>query len=414
MDDRDDAGRYRESRALWQRACQVIAGGTNTNSKRVTVFGGPDRYPAYVKSARGARLTDIDGNEYLDFVAALAPVVLGYGVPSINAAIARQLEHVVLASLPPPCEVELALTLHSLLPQSEKVRFFKTGAEANSAGIRLARIATGRQMVVCSGYHGWHDWWAGLDFPAGIPKAERDLIKRFVWGDLEDARRVLEVLGRDVAAIIVTPALYGRNPPPGFLEGLRKLADETGALLIFDEIITGFRFALGGAAERYGVVPDASTYAKAIANGMPLAVLCGRDRLMQAIDETWITSTYSSEALSIAAAIETIELLKTTDAIPRLYSLAGMLDAGLARLGRDGPISILRGDVVPALTFRFDHPDASSLAVAFIAESAQRGVLFRREGGDGVSACMIAAMTDSDIEQACEVARAAIKAVCAL
>lgn len=389
-----------ESQALWRRAIRSIPGGTSTYSKRVSVFADELSYPAHIVKARGCRVTDADGNEYIDYVAALAPIVLGYGDARVNGRIAAQLARMTLASLPPPEEVELAELLIGIIPCAEMVRFFKTGAEAASAAVRLARTVTDRDMVLCCGYHGWHDWFAAVQRPDGVPNAVAALTRAFGFNDLAGAEALAANFGEQIACIIVTPAIYGTDPVPGFLEGLRALADKLGAILVFDEIITGFRWALAGAQGRYGVTPDLAVFGKAMANGMPIAALTGRRDVMSALDRPWITSTYASEALSFAAALETIAILRDTDAIDHLYLRAGELRAGLLEIGKRTGSQIDVSSPLPAMRFGAVIGDDRQTAFndAFIRSCARHGVLIRRDGL-GFSLCLMAAVGDTDVVQ---------------
>lgn len=395
--------------ALVARAQQIIPGGTNTISKRVAAFGGVGNYPAYIERADGARVFDRAGNTYLDFVGALAPNVLGYNNAVVKAAVAAQLERGVLFSLPPPSEVELSELIVSLVPCAEMVRLLKTGAEATSAAIRVARLYTGRDIILSCGYQGWHDWWAVTRDKRGIPAHTDTLTRTFPFGDIDGARALIRDEGDKVACIIVTPALYGVSAPSGFLEGLRALADEAGAVLIFDEIITGFRWSIGGAQSVSGVTPDLATFAKAMANGMPIAALVGKRSLMEPTAENWISSTYASEALSIAAAIATITILRDTDAIPRLYQLARLFSANLLQIGYDLGISIAPFEPLPAMRFEFDQNLAGldDLNRRFMRNCAELGVLLRRESS-GFSMCFSAAVTDEEAGLATEVIRTSL------
>lgn len=388
------------SSALWQRAIKVIPGGTSTNSKRVDVFADAASFPAHIVEARGCRVTDADGNVYIDFVAGLAPIVLGYAEPRVQRRIAAQLDRNILASLPPPEEVELAELLVEIIPCAEMVRFMKTGAEAASAAVRAARTITRRDMVLCCGYHGWHDWFAAVQWPDGIPDAVGDLTRAFDFNDIDAAEALVANYGKRVACIVVTPALYGTHPASGFLEGLRRLADAAGALLIFDEIITGFRWSIGGAQAYYHVIPDLAVFGKAMANGMPIAALVGRREFMAPLDRAWITSTYASEALSIVAALETIAILREGDALERLRGLAIEMCDGLSALADRAGIGFMISEPLPALRFQPLVGDDRQAAFndAFIRACARKGVLIRRDG-PAFSLCLMAAMTSGDIAE---------------
>jgi glutamate-1-semialdehyde aminotransferase len=254
---------------LEARAREVIPCVTQTASKRPEAYA-PGRFPTYIARGQGSHVWDVDGNEYIDCLMALGPVILGYCYPAVDRAIAEQLTRGIMFSRPTALEVEVAELLVEMIPCAESVRFLKGGAEANAAALRMARAYTGREIVLICGYRGWHDQWAVLRDAPGIPRALSSLTYGFAFNDLTSLERALEAHEGQVAAVMIDPvARYA--PQAGFLAGVKELAHRHGALLIFDEIVTGFRLARGGAQEHYGVLPDMAVFAKAIANGMPLA-----------------------------------------------------------------------------------------------------------------------------------------------
>ena len=295
------------SNDLWKRALPLIPAGTQTLAK------GPGQWvdgvaPKYLARGRGAHVWDVDGNEYVDLVMGVGPLSLGYAHPGVDEAIQRQLVDGITFSLMHPLEVEVAELVHEVVPGAEMVRFSKTGCDATTAAVRLARAFTKRNKVLCCGYHGWHDWYISVtDRSAGIPAAVRDLTHTFRYNDLAS---VEEGLDDDTACIILEPTVF-EAPQPGFLEGLRALCDRTGALLVFDEMWTGFRVALGGAQAHFDVRADLVTFSKAVANGMPISILAGRGDVMRLCDkDVFFFTTFGGEALSLAAAKATIEVMK--------------------------------------------------------------------------------------------------------
>jgi glutamate-1-semialdehyde aminotransferase len=322
------------SDALYARAVALIPGATQTLAK------GPGQYvkgvaPKYLRRGQGARVWDVDGNEYLDLTMAVGPLVLGYGHPAVDGAIRAQLQDGIVFSQMHPLEVEVAERLCSLIPGAEMVRFGKTGAEVTSAAVRLARAYTGRRKVLCCGYHGWHDWYIGVtDRGRGVPEEVRDLTFTFGYNDLGSVR---DAIDDDTACVILEPMTF-EEPRDGFLGELRRLCDERGAVLVFDEMWTGFRLALGGAQSRFGVRADLACFSKAVANGMPLSVLSGRRELMQLLDrEVFFYSTFGGEALSLAAARATLDVLVEEDVPAQLETrgrqLRDRLNALAAELG---------------------------------------------------------------------------------
>lgn len=395
---------YLRSRSLWERALPLVPGGTHTISKRVTTFLDPDHFPAFAASGHGARLTDVDGRTYLDYISALGAVLLGYAVERIDQRVARQLSSGFLFSLPHSSEVELAEKLVAVIPSAEQVRFFKSGAEATSAAVRTARLATGREVILCCGYHGWHDWWAVARTPQGIPAHQRGLLVEFPFNDLGGLELAVAAHGAETAAIILTPAAYGMNPHPGFLEGVRAVATRLGVPLVFDEIITGFRWALGGAQQKYGVTPDLTCIGKAMANGMPLTALVGSAALMEPMKDNWISSTYASDALAIGAALETIAILEETSVLAQLADQGARLNAEIAAVATARGVTVAMGDAAPAIRFDFAvaPPEQPRMVRDFVAGCARRGVLVRRDQS-GVSLCLMGCLTEADLALTLEV-----------
>jgi glutamate-1-semialdehyde aminotransferase len=295
------------SDALYARALRLIPGVTQTLAK------GPGQQvrgvaPKYLRAGRGARVWDVDDNEYVDFTMGVGPLVLGYACPQVDDAIRAQLEDGITFSLMHPLEVEVAELIHDLVPGAESVRFAKNGCDVTTAAVRLARAFTGRDNVLCCGYHGWHDWYIAVtDRRRGVPAAVGELTHTFAYNDLA---AVYQALDGDTACVILEPTTF-EPPRPDFLIGLQRLCKERGALLIFDEMWTGFRLALGGAQERFGVTADLACFSKAVANGMPLSVLTGRADVMRLLErDVFFYSTFGGEALSLAAAFETLRELR--------------------------------------------------------------------------------------------------------
>jgi glutamate-1-semialdehyde aminotransferase len=315
-----DLPRTFRSEALYSRALGLIPAVTQTLAK------GPGQFvrgvaPKYLARGRGARVWDVDGNEYLDFSMAVGPLSLGYCYPAVDEAIRAQLANGITFSLMHPLEVEVGELVREVVPGAESVRYSKTGADVTSAAVRLARAATGREKVLCCGYHGWHDWFiATTDRSAGIPGAVRDLSFTIPYNDREAALASIDV---ETACVILEPTTF-EAPKPGYLEGLRDACDRAGALLVFDEMWTGFRLALGGAQQLFGVRADLACFSKAVANGMPLSILTGRRDVMALLEkDVFFFTTFGGEALSLAAARATIEEIRAKD-----------VPAHLARLGR--------------------------------------------------------------------------------
>ena len=300
-------------------------GGSQTMSKSPSAF--PGAYPGFLAHGRGAEVWDIDGIWYTDWICGLGANGLGMSHRGVLAAAQNQLRKGVSFSLPTILETRVAEQLIDCIPCAEMVRFTKTGSEACAGAVRIARAATGRSTIVVCGYHGWHDWYA-VTMPQhpGVPEELSPLVRSFTYNDLASFRAVLD---RDVAAVIMEPVLHDA-PQPGFLAEVARLTARAGALLIFDENVTGFRTALGGAQSYYGVTPDLAVFGKAMSNGFPLAAIVGRADLMR--EAVFVSGTFGGEAVSLAAALSTIEVYQETACIPSMHAVGHRLLAGLRRV----------------------------------------------------------------------------------
>ncbi len=320
------------SDALYARATGLVPAYTQTLAK------GPGQYvkgasPKYLQRGKGSHVWDVDGNEYVDFQMGIGPLSLGYAYGPVDDAIRAQLEDGITFSQMHPLEVEVAELVREVVPGAERVRTSKTGCDVTTAAVRLARAYTKKSKVLCCGYHGWHDWYVAVtDRNAGIPQAVQDLSFTFNYNDLQS---VEDGVDDDVAAIILEPAVF-EAPKPGFLEELRSLCTKRGIVLIFDEMWTGFRFALGGAQERFGVTADLACFSKAVANGMPLSLLTGRAELMRLLEkDVFFFTTFGGEALSLAAAKATIHELRKHDVPAHLAKQGKRLREGYAAIARE-------------------------------------------------------------------------------
>ena len=293
--------KFDKSTAQLFRAELSIPLGSQTFSKSKTQYP-VGISPLYASKSKGAYLWDIDGNKYIDLVNSLAAVTLGYGDKGLQKSILKQLKLGVSLSLPTKIESEVAELVIDLVPSAEMVRFSKNGSDATSAAIRLARAFTGRDQIVACGYHGWHDWYIGTTSRnKGIPAPVSALTHNFQFNNIESLKNALTLSEGKVAAVIIEP-MNDTYPQPGFLEEVQTLAKKAGAVLIFDEVITGFRFSKGGAQELFNVTPDLSTFGKGIANGFPLSAVVGRREIMKEMENVFISGTFGGELLSLTAA----------------------------------------------------------------------------------------------------------------
>ena len=305
---------YKIALDLIPSTTQTLAKGPQQNVRGIA--------PKYLQKGKGSHVWDVDGNEFIDFNMGIGPLSLGYAYPRVDEAIKKQLEDGITFSLMHPLEVEVAQLINKVVPNAESIRYSKTGADATTAAIRVARAYTGKEKILCCGYHGWHDWYISVtDRNLGIPKTVEDLTFTFNYNDIQSVKDSIDA---DTAAIILEPFVF-EEPKNNFLQDLRKLCNENRILLIFDEMWTGFRIALGGAQEYFGVDADLATFSKAVANGMPISILTGRKEIMQVLDEkVFFYTTFGGEALSLAAAKATINELKDKN-VPKYLSEKGQL-----------------------------------------------------------------------------------------
>jgi glutamate-1-semialdehyde 2,1-aminomutase/spore coat polysaccharide biosynthesis protein SpsF len=399
--------RLDRSRELAARAAKVIPGSSQTLSKGPTQFV-QGVAPTFLVRGRGSHVWDADGNEYIDYPMALGPIILGHAYPAVDEAVRRQLNQGVSFSLPHPLEIEVAERLAEMVPCAEMVRFGKNGSDATAGAVRLARAYTGRDLVVCCGYHGWQDWYIGTTtFNRGVPKAVSQLTATFEYNNIESLKRVLAENRKRVAAVILEP--IGVVEPEGdFLQQVRDLCSREGCLLIFDEVVTGFRLARGGAQEYFGVIPDLACFGKAMANGYPLSAVAGPREIMQHFEQTFFSFTFGGEALSLAASLVTMKEIAEKDVIGHNWEQGAKLKEGLDVLARQfGFEKYMRCVGLPprnVVSF-FDASGRDSLLVKSLyqQECLKRGVLF--SGGHNL--CY--SHSNEDIEFTLRVYRAAME-----
>lgn len=362
-----------QSAELLARAQALVPGGTQTLSKGIDQFV-RGVTPAFLERGSGCHVWDVDGNAYIDYPMALGPILLGYDHPATVEAVRRQMRQGTVFTLPHRLEVEVAERVIDLVPAAEMVRFAKNGSDATSAAIRLARAVTGREEVAAGGYHGWHDWYVGLtERSAGVPRAVRALTTKFAFNDVESFEAAL---ARSPAAVILE--LPAEDPAPGFLEHVRRRCTETGTVFIWDEIVTGFRWAPGGAQEHYGVTPDLTCLGKAMANGLPLAVVAGSAELMQGFGSVFFSGTFGGETLSLAAAKATLDEVARGNVCPAIWERGTRFRAQLAGVIAASGVPVELIGHAPRSGFVFTRagevsPDLRGL---FLQETVRRGVLF--------------------------------------
>lgn len=373
------AKRYRLSQQMLERALKTIPLGSQTFSKSIIQFP-LGVSPCFIKRGKGSRVWDVDGNEYIDFVNALAAITLGYNDPDVLNAVKTQLEDGTIFTLPHELEIKVAEKIVEMVPCAELVRFGKNGSDACAGAVRLARAYTKKDHVAVCGYHGWQDWYIGsTSRNLGVPEVVCELTHPFAYNDLDSLEQLFKKLPDQIAAVIMEP-INIIEPKIGFLEGVKEMSQRYGALLIFDETITGFRYAKGGAQEYFGVIPDLATFGKGLANGYPLSVLTGRDEIMQLVKEVFFSFTFGGETLSLAAAFATMTKLQNEPVIETLWKQGEKVIKGVSALiekhGLNDVLSIGGKECWSFLIFKdADIYSQWELKSLFLQEVFIRGIL---------------------------------------
>ncbi len=375
---------------LYEQAGELIPGWTQLISRRADQFA-HGVSPIYAQRAKGSRFVDVDENEYIDWMSAVGAIILGHADEVVDGAVKEQIDRGSLFSANNPLELELAEELNATIPSSEMVRYAKGGGDACAVAVRIARGATGRDKILICGYHGWHDWYQAANYgvdpesgefpfagiePIGVPKALAGTVIPFVYGDLEMLAALLDEHAGEVAAIMMEPA-RSELPAPGYLEGVQELAAKHGVVLIFDEVSCGWRLAVGGVQEAVGITPDMTVVAKAMSNGYPMGAVVGSREVMEPAKRMFISSSYWSDNVGLAASVATIRELKRRNAPERLKeigeALRSALNGAIADAGLEGACTGLHTN--PAVTLKTpDGVDARKVSTLFIQEMARRGV----------------------------------------
>jgi len=357
-----------------RRASDAIPGASSTGSKRPAALYGPDNEtgPIHYSRAAGCVIVTPSDETLIDCTMALGSVAIGYADDAVSQRVIHAIAMGNVAGFSHTSEVELAERLCDVIPCAEQVRFLKTGAEAVSAAIRIARTYTGRDRVIASGYFGWHDWSADGE---GIPRGARGDTTRVPFDDVDALERAAADAGSDLAAIVLEPVVE-RLPSEQWLRRARELCDASGAVLVFDEMKTGFRVAPGGYQEICGITPDVATFGKALANGYPVAAVVGHAAVMDAARRTWISSTLASEATALAAALAVLDWHEEADICATLADtgreLRAALDRAIAASGMDG---VRTEGVDTMFLLRWQDPLREA---RFVQEGARAGALFKR------------------------------------
>ncbi len=374
---------------LYAAARSLIPGGVQLLSKRPEMFA-PEQWPAYYAEARSCEVTDLDGNTYLDFThCGVGSCLLGYAHPDVTAAVVRRVERGSMCTLNSPEEVELSRALVDLHPWADQARLARSGGEVLAIAVRISRASTRRDVIAFCGYHGWSDWYLAANLgednaldghllpglqPAGVPRSLQGTALPFAYNRIDQLREIVAAHGDRLAAVVMEP-LRNTQPAAGFLEDVRTLCDEAGARLVFDEVTTGFRLHCGGAHRLFGVDPDIAVFAKALGNGHPVAAVIGRREIMEAAQDSFISSTYWTEGVGPTAALATLAVMRQTDVPRHVRECGESFRTGLQSLAQRSNVPLKLGGL-PALTsIGFDHPDAAALGTLFTVRMLQRGLL---------------------------------------
>ena len=376
------------SQELYKKAKDLIPGGTQLLSKRPEMYL-PDQWPSYYQKAKGVDIWDMDGNKYTDMsIMGIGACILGYADDDVNKAVKDAVDAGSMATLNCPEEVELAELLIKLNPWADMVRYAKTGGEAMAVAVRIARACSGRDKVAFCGYHGWHDWYLSANLaddsnldgqllpglePAGVPRGLKGTSIPFSYNQIDELEDIIEK-NNDVGVIIVETIRH-HEPIDNFLGKARQIADEIDAVLIFDEITSGWRLSVGGAHALYDVYPDIAVYGKAMSNGYPMAAIVGKRDVMDAAQSTFISSTYWTDRIGPAASIAAINKMQENDIPSHICNIGDMIRAEWKKLAQEHNLNIHLEGISPLPTFIFEYEESQALHTLFTQEMLDRGYL---------------------------------------
>lgn len=365
--------------AHFEKVKRLIPNCSQTFSKSYLQFS-VGAAPLFVKEGKGCNLTDLDGNTFIDYTMGLGACILGYGFEPVTKDTYRHMRKGSAYTLPHYLEYELAELLTRMIPCAEMVRFGKNGSDVTSAAVRLARAYTGRDYIACCGYHGWQDWYiATTTRSKGIPEDVKKLTLTFQYNNVASLETLFEHYKNKIACVIMEPVSL-EPPENDFLNKVKELTRTNGSLLVFDEVVTGFRFSMGGAQEFFGVIPDIACFGKAMGNGMPISAIVGRTELMRLFDEIFFSFTFGGETGSLAAALATIRYMSARRITKYLWKQGETLKRGIRQLidekGLDRMLSIDGYPVRMVLGFRGEERQGLKMKTLFQQECAKRGVLF--------------------------------------
>ena len=373
---------------LWNKAKKLIPGGTQLLSKRSEMFL-PEQWPSYFKKAKGVEVWDLDGNKFIDMAyMGIGACILGYADEDVNKAVKKVIDDGSMCTLNSPEEVELAELLLKLNPWAKKVRYARTAGEALAIAVRIARAFKGKDKIAFCGYHGLHYWYVAANLavkmnldgqllpglePAGVPRCLKGTAIPFNYNKIEELENIIKK--NDIGIIVMEPR---REHPPekGFLEKVRKIADRIKAVLIFDEVTSGFRMNVGGIHMLYKIYPDIAVFGKAMSNGYPMAAVIGRDKVMEAAQKSFISSTYWTERVGPTAAIATIKKFKKYNIPSHLVKIGNLIGAGWEKLAKKHNLKVEVFNIPSLISFKFNYgKDSQAIYTLFNQEMLKRGFL---------------------------------------
>lgn len=374
---------------LYRQAKKLIPGGTQLLSKRPE-FLLPELWPSYYQSIKGVTVVDLDGNSYVDMAQnGVGTYILGAADPDVDAAVKKAIDNGTMSTLNCPEEVELAELLCEIHPWSDMVRYARSGGEALAVAIRIARAATGKDMIAFCGYHGWHDWYISANLAddstldghllpglqsTGVHRGLQGSILPFRFNQLDELESIIQEKGDDIGIIIMEP-LRSKDPAPGFLEGVREIATKIGAVLIFDEVTSGFRICMGGAHLTLGVEPDITVFAKGMSNGYPMAAIIGRESIMNGAQDSFISSTYWTERIGPTAALATIKKFRDKNVHEHLIAMGTLVQHGWSKAAQEAHLPLTVSGMYPLSHFAIEHEDPDVAYTFFAQEMLERGFL---------------------------------------
>lgn len=373
---------------LWNRAKRIIPGGTQLLSKRAEMFL-PEQWPSYYKKAKGIEIWDFDNNHYIDMsIMGVGTCILGYADDDINRAVKKAIDKGTMATLNCPEEVELGELLLHLHPWADMVRYARTGGEAMAIAVRIARAYTGKDKIAFCGYHGWHDWYLSANLaddknldghllpglePLGVPRELKGTLIPFNYNKINELEEIVK--NNNIGAIVMEPIRH-HEPEKEFLKNVREIADDIDAVLVFDEITSGWRMNVGGIHELYKIYPDIVVYGKAISNGFPMAAVVGRREVMDMAQASFISSTYWTERIGPTAAIATINKMLENNVPSQLCKIGNLINVGWSKVAKENDLKVDIMGIPPLTTFVLDYGDDSqALHTLFTQEMLKRGFL---------------------------------------